>query len=45
MELATNQRQIIFVVPKGLPPGNYDLIVTNDVGVGSDMKPDLFNID
>jgi len=38
----TDEGEIVFVVPGGLPPGAYDLIVTN--GVGSDTEPGLITI-
>jgi hypothetical protein len=32
---ATEEDEIVFVVPKGLPAGTYDIIVTNSVGSDS----------
>jgi len=38
----TKESKILFTVPRGLPPGEYDLIVTNSAGM--DTYPDIFTI-
>ena len=43
MDPTTNEEEIVFVAPKGLSPGDYDLIVTN--GVGSDTAAGGFTMD
>jgi len=40
---ATEVGDVVFVVPEGLAPSTYDLVVTNSVG--SDTEPDIFTIE
>jgi len=43
MDAITGTSQIVFTVPKGLPPGTYDLIVTNKIG--SDTAEARFTVE
>ena len=43
MDAVTGTSQIVFTVPKGLPPGTYDLIVTNKIG--SDTAEARFTVE
>jgi parallel beta-helix repeat protein len=43
MNPATGEGEIVFLVPKGLPPKAYDIRITNKVG--SDIEPDRFTVD